>query len=464
MAHLERQGRVQDVVRLVEAWAAQGEPTLPARVSHARALVQLCLVDRAWAKLRELYDADLGGVDVVVLLTNLFIDRGWPQQARKPLERALASHPDHPQLIANFARLTDIVAPPSGDDVEGLPVELQLRIAERHLFFNNQTKARAILERLRRSHPGHARVGDLLWAMDGDFGLPDDDLTTLCARWGPDPLALFSDLPEEGEHTDQTESVTAAELHGHLGPEPEGRSFPQLFRGFEPSPPAGTAPERERDEVTAITSLSALAALDAGDWASSPGEDTQIARVVAKPGAVAVPLLPPKGGFQPLLPPGSDLVADFDVEEAPTRIGATASFDLSNLQRAPQRPLPPALLTDLPDGPEREDDDVVIVVAPPAAPRLSERLTTKAPAPERVDLKDETADWARQAPPPIPTPSAPPPPPVAPEPAPLTAPQRAAAWVQTLPWWVVPAALGAGIVLIGGLLGMTMQVMIHLMR
>ncbi len=439
LLHLERQRRPRDVIRLGELWAEQGEPTVPARLAHARALLSLCLVDRAWAKLRELHEKGEGGLETTLLIVRMFLDRGWPHQARKPLEAALTAHPEHPELNQLWSRLSDTIMPPEADDGDSLGPELQLRLAERHLLFNNLTRARVLLERLRRGKPDHVRVGDLLWAMDGNFRADTDHLATLVERWAPDPLAAIGDLPEDGEHTDSTESVTAAELHGMTAVEQDARNFPQLFRGLEPLTELGR--EREKDEVTAVTSLAALEALrvPAGEWTTEPGDDTQIVRVVSRPQTGA------GNGAEPDArrgPPRSDMdapapaaPASRPLSPAPSAAVTAPSYDLAALQRE-ARSLP--VRSDL--GPEREDEDVVVVKHRQAA--SSERETIPAP-PERADMPDEVGAWARKGgqPSAAPKPSSPvaAPRPAAPDPKPPMPWQ----------WWLVPVA---GLGLLGLLL------------
>ncbi len=438
MLHLERQGRPRDVIRLGELWAEQGEPTIPARLAHARALLSLCLVDRAWAKLRELHEKGEGGLETTLLMVRMFLDRGWPHQARKPLEAALTAHPEHPELNQLWSRLSDTIMPPEADDGDSLGPELQLRLAERHLLFNNLTRARVLLERLRRNQPANTRVSDLLWAMDGSFRADTDDLKALVERWGPDPLAAIGDLPEDGEHTDHTESVTAAELHGMTAVEQDARNFPQLFRGLEPLTELGR--EREKEEVTAVTSLAALQALraPAGEWTTEPGDDTQIVRVVSRAGPGPEPDMRRSAPRSDMDTPAPAAPASRPASPPPSAAVTAPSYDLAALKRE-ARSLPVA--SDL--GPEREDEDVVVVKHRQAAP--SERETIPAP-PERADMPDEVGAWARKSGghPAVPKPAAPQASAASPRPAPDAKPPPMA-WQ----WWLVPVA---GLGLLGLLL------------
>jgi hypothetical protein len=397
---------VRDLVRVAELWASFADPTPTARLLWARALLSLRLMDRAWAQLRALTDGGHGGVEPIVLTARMFLDRGWPDQARKTLDRGLAEHPQHPDLDRLWARVGEPSDPPDGDG-ENLAFEEALQLAERHLAFNNLTRGRAILERLKRQRPEHARVADLLWAMDGDFR-SEDDLPTLVARFGPDPLSTLADLPDDPDHTDRTESVAHEDLLGPGPGEVDARAFPQLFRNIEPMTEAARGGERE---VTAVTSLAALRAAaepaPASDW-TSKGDDTQIVRVVGKGG--------PGDGHL-----GS---TDLDTDEGPTRIAASSSFDLAAIRReAAQLPK-----SDL-DGPEGEDEDRVVVLRHGTS--ASERDTLPV-APERNDLPDEGASWAKDGvrPSSIPTPVQPPP-----RPPPPPAPPA-----NEVKWWLFPFA------------------------
>lgn len=417
---------MRELLRIAELWASSADPTPVARLVWARALLSLRLMDRAWTQLRTLTESGRIGVEPHVLTARMFLDRGWPDQARKALDRALADHPQNADLNRLWAHLGDKVSAPDGDG-EFLPFDDALHLAERHLAFNNLTRGRVILERLRRVQPEHPRVSDLLWALDGDFRSVED-LATLVARYGPGPLTTLADLPEDGEHTDRTESVSHEDLLAGQPQEIDARAFPQLFRNIEPMTEAGRSPERE---VTAITSLAALRGPEpapASDW-TSKGDDTQIVRVVGK-NAVAV------AGNYP---------SDLDTDESPTRLVASSSFDLAAIRREAAQ-LPPSDL----DGPEGEDEDVVVVKhhAPP-----SERETVPV-APERNDLPDEGAAWARGGvrPSAIPTPvqaPARPPPPVSPP------PQHS-----ELKWWLFPFAGLATMIVIAVLLVGVAQVIL----
>jgi len=49
---LDRSGDAVGVVRVMERWSEQGRPPREARLAHVRARMELCLMDRAWVRLR----------------------------------------------------------------------------------------------------------------------------------------------------------------------------------------------------------------------------------------------------------------------------------------------------------------------------------------------------------------------------------------------------------------------------
>lgn len=235
------------LIRLVERWSRTGEASRAACLLQARALVDLCLMDRAWVRLNEILSRDPEDAEAILLAAEMFIGRGWPVRARKLLGRA-------PESLANNERYQDLwrqseEAPlqpdPNAREIErtGSPEEL-LSLAVRFQATGSFLRAKSILERLKRqTGPWSGRVDDLLWALSGES-----------AREEGDPLALARTLAPEIEtdwdRGENTEAVRISEL-GAKADEEDDRAFPALFRRLEE--PTETA--EHSNEVTSVSVL-----------------------------------------------------------------------------------------------------------------------------------------------------------------------------------------------------------------
>ncbi len=317
-----------------------GDPTRRARTAQARAFLDLCMLDRAWIRLKELEEEDPGDPEVLELTARMFIERGWPNRARKPLERALALAPANPRLTKLWERAQQppVHADPELESSHALSVLLPL--AERYLATGAMIKGRSLLERLRREHAQEPRVEELLWVLDGDFSLGGLSLAELADRFGPD-LSMLADLSDEAEHT---ESITLDELH--VPPMKESAAFPSLFRAASPRDLDGET----ESEVTRATSLADLpelrrsveAARRAAGFVSGE-EDTQIRRVIRRDDQVDIT----DAGGKLHVAPTDPVDLDFDLRKFRQEMGVAE----------------PAVLpeSDLEDPLEEEDDDVVIL-------------------------------------------------------------------------------------------------------
>ena len=78
LAHLHARGDHRAVVRVVEAWLAQGTPTARARFQQARAWFALCQPDRAMVRAQEAIDADPRDHGALRLLAEVYLARGRP--------------------------------------------------------------------------------------------------------------------------------------------------------------------------------------------------------------------------------------------------------------------------------------------------------------------------------------------------------------------------------------------------
>jgi hypothetical protein len=392
--HLADQGDHRSLVTLVETWAELGEPSIPARLALARSLLALRCFDRAWARVRDLVEAPEPNLDALQIAAEMFLLRGWPNQARKILQRGLERIPHHPALQALDRRAQEPL--PAVDesvaDSEAATVAELLRVAEQYMARGSMVRARALLERIRRRVSDHPRATELLWAMDGLF-ITSEPLEALCRRWGP---ALSSQMDSEEEEPEHTESARVEDLRGGDSED----SFPQLFRNLgasnqapAPSPPepkpelellSTPISEFDSSEQTAVTSMAEL-----GMYREEPlpevtdaGEDTQIARVMSKKGVQQV------SGVVHLGTASVD--SKFNLEEYRREMGMTGSGIDSDF-----------------GGPEDEDDSVVILTGQDHddAPETSDtgRLDLdpeylKAEARAKAKLSSNEESWAAPIP------------------------------------------------------------------
>ena len=333
MLHLERRGDLRNLIGFVERWTEVGEPTEPARLAEARAFVSLCLMDRAWIRLKELTENGGGRPEAHLLTARMFIERGWPARAKKPLDLALKDGDEKLRRDAEPLRLRLQEPPPvlPDEEPEG-PPELLLTLAERWLSSGSFLKAQRVLEKLHRRTPENDRVGDLLWALQGDFRL-SGTLAELAARLGPDGAQL-ADLSDDPEHT---ESVTREGLDESATEEEHGEAFPSLFR-------ADTPPLVPRDESTdEVTQASALVSLDMLRMAAGPGNDDVHADVGGDTQIVRVLHSGREAATGPMHKPMEETDGVFDLAKFRAEMGMTSTGG------------------DFDTGPEAEDDDRIVV-------------------------------------------------------------------------------------------------------
>lgn len=437
--HLEAKGDLRTLICFVESWSEHAQPTLPARLAQARALVSLGLMDRAWARLKDLVEAREGGVETALVAARMFLERGWLKQARHTVQTAMADHPDEQRLQALWDQVID--PPPAPDpaagEAEDASVEVLLALANHHMATGTFVKARGLLERLKRAAPQHPRVSDLLWALDGDFRI-QGSLATLAATHGPD-LAALADLADDADRTAEADRRPGV-VERELGEGGSASSFPVLFRHLE-----AHTEQYQGHEEPEVTQLSSMAAIEemrraAIERTESGSDDTQILRVIHK-----------NAPSEPAPEPGTE----------------TSTFDLSAARRElNMRADPPG---DFADAPEAEDDDLIIITrreqeddespAPTSGNKGLDLVAEAEPAPKtRLKMADEDAAWVRPAPGverarPSPEPGFPPGDP-APDRSPATpaAPSPPPTSTSAWPWGL--AAVGGMMILLGGLLAL----------
>jgi tetratricopeptide (TPR) repeat protein len=329
------------VIRLVEAWAGQGSPTLAARLTEARSFFALRLMDRALARAREVLDIEPDLQEALLLQAQVYLERGWPVKARRPLQ--LLREAGREDLDALWARAQGEPVRPEASareiEREGNP-RAMLTLAEGFLATGSFLRATGILERLRRAEPDNPRVKELLWAIAGDFSAAPS-LTAMVQAVGPGRSNIPQDATlEEPEHTESFD-LHASDLDLEAA---AGTVFPSLFKHAQNA-----------------------------QWAAEPGEDTQSSGLATPSEMAEEQLTSLTDGdsndtqIMLVLRPGEDRpAAHRRREEAPGGLRETLNL------RAWQESMGMSAPSDLPEGPddrlEEEDENVVVMTRAEPAP------------------------------------------------------------------------------------------------
>lgn len=288
------------IVRLVDRWSQDSQPTRTARMAEARALIALCLMDRAWARLRELTVEDPEDAAAIRLTAEMFLQRGWPARARRLVDRLNELVPDAPWL--EDLRVQADAAPASAPSNPALAGTDRLEAARQLLSAGKVIRARGLLEQLRRESPKDPQIHALLWAVRGDSNTRYVSLSQLIQE-------LLAGLAAGGwEGNEHTELST---IDGLVGDDPEtaevskvlsasrmgAGGFPSLFRAEEG---IRTSFMAEQDDVTMAVVMASAEQLvepptadvtdpDVYDLSGVEAGDTQIMQVINRPdGSVGV--------------------------------------------------------------------------------------------------------------------------------------------------------------------------------
>lgn len=353
---------------LVEKWSETADPTVPARMDQAEAFLRLRMMDRAWARLKPLIEAQVGGTRPYVLAARVFLDRGWPGKARKVVQQGLERDDGDDTLQALWEEASVDPEPFDthlADDADAEP-DVVVSVAEHFMTQGAFVRARSLLERVRRDVPDHRRANDLLWAIEGDYDL-DEPIIDVVERCAPD-LSTLADLADDSDHT---ESANLDDLPLQIERDADADRFPALFRSLEPTDQSGA--QADEGEITAVSSLAEMKRLaEAAEAARAASgdmsEDTQIMRVVRKAGS----LEPVAEGEAHVETPAVD-----------------SSFNLADFRRE-MGMQPPKIDSDVDfDVPDDEDENVVMVTKP--------ELTEAAATPAGAGLTLDTSAEARAA-------------------------------------------------------------------
>jgi tetratricopeptide (TPR) repeat protein len=364
------------VVRVVEAWASQGTPTPRARLAQARAFFTLRLMDRALHRTREVLEGEPDQPDALLLLGQVYVERGWPMKARKPLQTLRELRADEgdgarledrrAEVDALWARAHEEPVRPEATarevEREGQPARL-LALAEGFLATGSFLRATGILERLRRADPENPRVKELLWSLAGDFGSGGLSPEALVATLLPPRVASAREReqPEEPEHTESFD-LRAADLDAD---DPTGVNFPALFKYALGAPVAADADPQEATQASGLASPAQMGqpggdGTDPGRRAlvdvlpsSDPG-DTQI-MLVLRPGEDRPP------GIHRRRDEGADPLRDtLNLRAWQQSMGVESASDLDDARDD--------LLEEGDDLLEEEDENVVVMTRGESTP------------------------------------------------------------------------------------------------
>ncbi|MFN7146156.1 MAG: tetratricopeptide repeat protein, partial [Myxococcota bacterium] len=356
-------------------------------------------MDRALSRTREVLEADPDHVEALRLQAVVYLERGWPLKARKPLQQLKDAGEDVGDLWARAH--ADPVRPEANAreiEREGNAAKL-LGLAEGFLATGSFLRATGILERLRRNDPENARIKELLWSVAGDFGTGGQPLAALVASLVPAPSLPRENTAEEPEHTESLD-LRASDLDPETG---ESTAFPALFKH---AGAAGGRGDHDPHEETQASGLASRAEMgEVGGGGTDPGlklvgvtnadaSDTQILLV---------------------LRPGEERPGQVHRRREDGGESAAGLRDTLNL-RAWQQSMGMSGGSDLADAPddllEEEDENVVVMTrgeAPaPAAPKpqpetfdkpieVIEKHPTPA-APEVVEVEPEPTVRVARAP------------------------------------------------------------------
>jgi hypothetical protein len=344
---LAEAGDHRTLISMVERWAQLGDPTPRALLAQIRAMLDLCMMDRAWTRLQALPEDPALLRERNLLTARMFLERGWPRRARKVLDEAREAWPDDPEVRRLAAQLERPAPPTAAAEVDpDAPFADQLAMAESWLATGAFLKARRLLEQLQRRAPEERRPAELLWALRGDFDLHGTTLQALVKAHAPTPMA-FSEPPESASPAPVAvyNALPAADLGG--GSAPNLGTLGDL---------TSLGPELTEDEaeITQATRLDDLVASSEGGAkanAEERDEDTQVLRIVSSeptrrsaPGAAWSPEPPTSPGIADELE-GEDeavvLLTRHAERQPPQRTNAPQPAPDLGPRRQPEFPPPP---------------------------------------------------------------------------------------------------------------------------
>lgn|GEM_PF-5727133 len=295
---LVRIGDSRGLVALVEQWCATESVPSDILIYEVRALLDLKLMDRAWARLRDLSERTPDDCEILCLTSEMFIERGWPARAEKIL-KPLVSVGGYPDVVDDLflrSQASAIAPPANSRDIErGGTDKERMELAECLLATGAHLRARSVLERIRQGGGDLvSRAEDLIWGLDSGFDNENKSLLEMASEiTGTVPLADSSVINLNDLAIERTSEVTVAvgseESYDSADP-----SFPSLFRTVDiDDEEDGVA---ESTKVTSMSSLLDDEAPETTEQTAGPGlddswensfEDTRVMVVVSQDQAAA---------------------------------------------------------------------------------------------------------------------------------------------------------------------------------
>jgi tetratricopeptide (TPR) repeat protein len=418
-------------------------------VIEGRAFLGLCQVDRALMRAREAHEAAPDDKDALRLLAEVYLARGWPVRARKPLDALKVLGDLAPELWARVAEV------PPRPEVGAREIERDgdaaalLALAEAFLLTGSTLRATGILERLRRSDPGNGRVAELLWGIAGDFTSGARDLADYAAPVPQVssltllPTSATTDFEEEAAHTESVKLDQAL-----VEDSPAEGAFPALFKHVE------IIDDREDDGIEPTLSSVRPAPPPPDEGNDRTGGTNTVVRAVVAHRTASNRIHAPKDGDPAEI---FDLRAwqeshGMDLAEGTSDLGDArgprhgeiaareVTSDIGDARAPGQRPAAPVRLgpagvieDTANDRMESEDAHVVVLRQGPPAPAESPRLFH-----QPIEVVEKFPEPPRAAPRPSVPASVPPRLPLRPVPPP--------AKTRSLAWLAVPVAVAGALV------------------
>jgi hypothetical protein len=292
---LELAGEVRGLCLLMGWWSARAKPGQDSRLAHARALIGIRQVDRAWHILRELESEFPKQVEVKLLTARMFMERGWGARARRVLDDLSALPKDDPRLRLLLEQLEKPASeiPKQAREIARTGTSKdRLTLAEQYLLSGNQLRARTILERLKQEGSEGHRVEQLLAGIDGESAAPDlsqSEVLEQLLGWSSvvEDAQEITDIEIATEMSEHDPDTAEASTIGHSRGE-EGRPvFPELFRSARGALSLDVATD-DHTQASVLANLDELPDPPTEEASVGGGVDTQIMEIISSEAGIQI--------------------------------------------------------------------------------------------------------------------------------------------------------------------------------